>query len=142
MKLARILYRIAAIILLLLTAGHTFGFRTPDPNWRADPLIRSMQSLHFDALGSNRTYWDFFVGFGLVVSVFFVFAAILSVWKAAVRRSRLNENPGGGPAGTHAWTLAIAFGVVTILGNLQYFFICRCVCNFGAGVSFVLTAAA
>jgi hypothetical protein len=133
LKVARILYRTAAIILLLLTAGHTFGFRTPDPNWGADSLIRSMQSLHFDALGSNRTYWDFFVGFGLVVSVFFVFAAILSWQFAGLAAKTLAQMRGP------VWTLAIAFGVVTIL-NLRYFFILPVVCS--ALVFVCLTAAA
>ena len=28
-----------------------------------------MKSFHFDAMGVIRTYWDFYVGFGLFISV-------------------------------------------------------------------------
>ena len=73
-----ILYRIAAILLLLFAVGHTLGFRQTQPQWGVDSLIAAMRSIHFDAQGFNRTYWDFYTGFGLFVSVFMVFAAVLS----------------------------------------------------------------
>lgn len=113
---ASILYRTASVLLLLFAAGHTLGFRTGDPKWGVDWLIRSMRSIHFDAMGSSRTYWDFYVGFGLFVSVFLVFAAVLA-WQL-----------GGLPAKTlalmrgPAWALVICFGAVTIL-SFRYFFI-------------------
>jgi hypothetical protein len=111
-----ILYRIASVLLLLFAAGHTFGFRSGDPKWKAESLIASMQSLHFDAMGSDRTYWDFFVGFGLFATVFLVFAAVLA-WQL-----------GGLPAPTLAamrgiaWTFALSFAAVAIL-MFRYFFI-------------------
>lgn len=79
-------------------------------------MIKEMRSIRFDALGSNRTYWDFFVGFGLFVSVFLVFLAALA-WQL-----------GGLPAATlasmraTAWSLVICFGAISIL-SLKYFFI-------------------
>lgn len=73
-----ILYRIAAILLLLFAVGHTLGFRQTQPQWGVDSLIAAMRSIHFDAQGFSRTYWDFYTGFGLFVSVFMVFAAVLS----------------------------------------------------------------
>jgi hypothetical protein len=39
---APILYRIAAVLLLLFAAGHTLGFRQPDPTWGVDALLGSM----------------------------------------------------------------------------------------------------
>src|SRR3954466_4095142 len=71
-------YRIAAVLLLLFAAGHTLGFSQSDPQWGVAALIRSMQSLHFNVQGFNRTYWDFFVAAGFSVGVFYVFAAILA----------------------------------------------------------------
>ena len=79
---ACLLYRIASILLLLFAAGHTWGFRQVDPTWGVDSLIRSMRSIHFNANGFERTYWDFFVAFGLVVSTLMVFAAIIA-WQLA-----------------------------------------------------------
>ena len=63
----------------------------------------------------GRTYWDFYVGFGLIVSVFLLLAAVLA-WQL-----------GSLPAQTRlllrstAWGLAICFAAVTAL-NWMYFF--------------------
>ena len=102
-------YRIASVLLLLFAAGHSLGFRRNIPEWRADAVVDSMRSVHFDAQGFTRTYWDFFSAFGLCFSAFLVFAAVLA-WLL----SRL-------PAETLArvrsisWALAICFVAVTAL---------------------------
>ena len=75
---ASLFYRISSILLLLFAAGHTLGFRQIDRQWRVDSLVQSMKSIHFNASGSDRTYWDFFVGFGLFATVWMVFAAIVA----------------------------------------------------------------
>src|SRR6266404_444956 len=106
---ASMFYRIAAVLLLLFAAGHTLGFRQSDPKWGVDALLGSMRSIHFDAQGFSRTYWDFFSAFGLFFSVFLLFAAVLA-WLL-----------GGLPAETLArvrsiaWALAICFVAVTAL---------------------------
>ncbi len=100
---APILYRISSVLLLLFAAGHTFGFRQNNPEWGADAVLGLMRSVHFDAQGFTRTYWDFFSAFGLFFSVFLLFAAVLA-WLL-----------GGLPAETLlrvrsiAWALAICF---------------------------------
>jgi hypothetical protein len=130
---ASILYRIASVLLLLFAAGHTVGFLQIDPKWGVDSMIMAMRSIHFDVQGSNRTYWDFYVGFGLFVSVFLVFSAVLA-WQL-----------GGLPAGTMAlmrgtaWALVICFGAVAIL-SWKYFFIIPIV--FSIAILLCLTAAA
>lgn len=75
---APVLYRISSVLLLLFAAGHTLGFRKTDPKWGIDSVVRAMRSVRFDAQGFSRTYWDFYVGFGLFVTAFIVFAAILA----------------------------------------------------------------
>jgi hypothetical protein len=106
---ASMFYRIAAVLLLLFAVGHTLGFRQSDPKWGVDALLGSMRSIHFDAQGFTRTYWDFFSAFGLFFSVFLLFAAVLA-WLL-----------GGLPAETLArvrsiaWALAICFVAVTAL---------------------------
>ena len=106
---ARILYRIASVLLLLFAAGHTFGFRQNNPEWGAGAVLGLMRSIHFDAQGFNRTYWDFFSAFGLYFSVFLLFAAVLA-WLL-----------GGLPAETlarvqsMAWALAVCFVAITAL---------------------------
>jgi hypothetical protein len=130
---ASILYRIASVLLLLFAAGHTVGFLQIDPKWGVDSMIMAMRSIHFDVQGSNRTYWEFYVGFGLFVSVFLVFSAVVA-WQL-----------GGLPAGTlalmrgTAWALVICFGAVAIL-SWKYFFIIPIV--FSIAILLCLTAAA
>jgi hypothetical protein len=105
---ASVLYRTAAVLLLLFAAGHTFGFRQSVPDWRGtDSLIASMQSIHFDAQGFRRTYWDFFSAFGFYFSVFLVFAAVLSWQLGAVPSEPL--------ARRIAWGLVISLAAVTAL---------------------------
>ena len=58
------LYRIASVLLLLFAIGHTLGFRMIDPKLGVGPLIASLQTHHFQIQGFNRTFWDFYVGFG------------------------------------------------------------------------------
>jgi hypothetical protein len=130
---APILYRISSILLLLFAAAHTLGFRQTDPKWGVDSVIGSMRSVRFDAQGFSRTYWDFYVGFGLFVSVFLVFAAVLA-WQLgglAPETLALMRGP--------AWALVICFVAVTVL-TWTYIFIAPFV--FAVVVTASLTAAA
>jgi hypothetical protein len=112
---ASVFYRIASVLLILFAAGHTFGFRQRNPAWGTDAVLGLMQSVHFDALGFNRTYWDFFSGFGFIFSVFLVFSGVLA-WQL----SRLTAET---PARVRpiAWNLVACFVVVTAL-NFEYAF--------------------
>jgi len=100
-------YRAASVLLVLFAAGHTFGFRQNNPAWGADAVLAAMRSVHFDALGFNRTYWDFFSAFGFFFSVFLVFAAVLSWQLSSLPAETLARIRG------IAWTLAICFVAVT-----------------------------
>lgn len=113
---ASLLYRISAILLVLFAIGHTLGFRQVDPKWGVSSLVLSMKSIHFNVNGADRTYWDFFVGFGLFVTVLMLLAAIIA-WQfgsipvetlAAMRVS--------------AWSFVICFAVVAYL-SWRYFFL-------------------
>jgi hypothetical protein len=106
---ASMFYRIASLLLLLFAAGHTFGFRQNNPDWGADAVLGLMRSVHFDAQGFSRTYWDFFSAFGLFFSVFLLFAAVLAWLLAGLPAEIL--------AGVRsiAWALAICFVAVTAL---------------------------
>ena len=130
---ASMFYRIAAVLLLLFAIGHILGFRQSDPKWGVDALLGSMQSIHFDVQGFNRTYWDLFVAAGFSVGVFYLFAAILA-WQL-----------GGLPAtalalmrGT-AWAFALCFSAITVV-SWRYLFIIPIA--FSIVITLCLTAAA
>ena len=130
---ASVLYRIAAVLLLLFAVGHTLGFRQSDPTWGVDALLGSMRSIHFDVQGFSRTYWDLFVAAGFSVGVLYLFAAVLA-WQL-----------GSLPAHTLAvmrttvWALALCFAVITVV-SCAYLFILPIV--FSTLITVSLTAAA
>ena len=41
-----------------------------------------MKSLHFGVMGFTRSYWDFYVGFGLIISVLLLLVAVM-LWQLA-----------------------------------------------------------
>lgn len=66
-------------------------------------------------LGFSRTYWDFYVGFGLIISVFLLLAAILAWQLGSLPAEALPFLRGT------AWALALGFAAMTVL-NCMYFF--------------------
>ncbi len=128
-----VLYRIASVLMVLFAAGHTLGFRKSDPQWRVDTLLASMRSIHFHTQGFDRTYWDFYTGFGLFVTVFLIFAAVVAWQFGGLAASEL------GRLRVLAWALAICFVAATFL-SWQYFFLAPVV--FSAVISVCLIAAA
>jgi len=113
---ASILYRVAAVCLLLFAIAHTIGFQQSDPTWGIDALKGSMRSIHFDVQGFNRTYWDFFVGAGLTVGVLYLFSAILAWQLGALPVASLAQMR------VLAWAFALCFAVITIL-SWRYLFV-------------------
>lgn len=113
---ASLLYRVASVLIVLFAAGHQFGFRQVNPAWKADTLVSSMRSLTFDVQGFTRSYWDFYTGFGLFVTVFLLLAALLA-WQLGNP-----EVAGLAPMRPLAWGLVLAFAVSTFL-SWTYFFV-------------------
>ncbi len=76
---ATILYRIAAILLVLFAAGHTVGFLTfTPPTAEGRAVLESMNKVHFGVSGATFSYGGFYTGFGLFVSAFLLFSALLA----------------------------------------------------------------
>jgi hypothetical protein len=128
---ASVFYRIAAVLLLLLDAGHTSGFPWSDPAWGVD--LGPMRSTHFYILGFDRTYWDFYVGFGLIISVILLLAVVLAWQLGSLPPESLAKMRGT------AWTFALCFAGITIL-DWKYFFIIPIV--FSIVITLTLTVAA
>src|SRR6186997_3221776 len=110
------LYRISSVLLVLFALGHTIGFRQVDPHWGADAVVNGMRSVSFEVQGFNRTYWDFFIGFGLFVSVFLLFAAVLAWRFGSITAERLSAIP------VERWSFALCFVLVAGL-SWRYFFV-------------------
>jgi len=80
-----ILLRVASIITLLYFAGHTAGMPwTPAAGPGELPVIEAMKTHRFETEGFARTYWDFYFGFGLIISAFLLVQAVV-LWQLQIR---------------------------------------------------------
>jgi hypothetical protein len=113
---ASLLYRISAGFLVLFSLGHTIGFRRVDPRWNADGVVSGMRSVSFEVQGFSRSYWDFYAGFGLFVTVFLIFAAVLAWQFGSMSPERLAAIP------VERWSFAVCFVLISAL-TWRYFFI-------------------
>jgi hypothetical protein len=87
------LLRSASVLSALFCAGHTLGRPwTPATSPEAISLVQALQSVHFNVMGANRSYWDFYEGFGISISVYLVVQTIL-LWQLA---SLIKENAATG----------------------------------------------
>jgi hypothetical protein len=73
-----IFLRIASVLTLIHAALHTIGgvFGGPAPGVQ-QATVAVMKANEFLVMGVTRSYWDFYMGFGLVVSVFLTLEAIV-----------------------------------------------------------------
>ena len=81
--------RIASVISLLFTAGHTMGGLKRWSPMGDNEVLRQMTSVRFDTMGANRSYLDFFMGFGWSLSIAMLMQTIL-LWQMA---SLASANP-------------------------------------------------
>ena len=75
--------RIASVISLIFTAGHTMGGLRKWSPMGDNAVLKAMTDVRFDTMGANRSYLDFFKGFGWSLSVFMLMQTIL-LWQLAL----------------------------------------------------------
>ena len=77
-----LLLRIASVISLIFTAGHTMGGLRKWSPMGDNAVLRAMTDVRFETMGANRSYLNFFMGFGWSISVFMLMQTIL-LWQLA-----------------------------------------------------------
>jgi len=87
-----IFIRIAAVLTfvhaVLHTVGGVFGTISPGPEAVAAAAMKANQ---FNAMGNLRTFWDFYMGMGLAVSVFLTMESVVLWFLASLARSRASQ---------------------------------------------------
>jgi hypothetical protein len=86
-----ILLRIASVVFALFAAGHTFGAMIKDPKGGGpleEATLAAMRGYHADVMGSSRSYWDFYKGFGWDVTCALVLFSILCWQLSNIARSQ------------------------------------------------------
>jgi hypothetical protein len=108
-------FRVTAVLFLLFAAGHTFGFlnfRAPTEEGRN--VWTAMNNVHFSVGSSTFSYGNFYLGFGLTITVFQLFEAWLSWVLGSMARRGIAE----------ARTIALGLIALQIFGfglSLRYF---------------------
>jgi hypothetical protein len=72
--------RIAAVIALLFAVGHALGGFSDWSLMEDNPVIQAMRNVRFDVMGVNRSYLDFYQGFGHSLTAFQLMQAVL-LWQ-------------------------------------------------------------
>ena len=77
-----LLLRIASVISLVFTAGHSLGGLKKWSPMGDNDVLRTMTAVYFDTRGAHRSYLDFFMGFGWSISVAMLLQTLL-LWQMA-----------------------------------------------------------
>ena len=78
-----LLLRIAAVVTFLFFVGHSAAIPWTPATGPADvQVVEAMKGPSFDVLGSTRTYWDFYFGFGITISYMLLLQAVV-LWQLA-----------------------------------------------------------
>jgi hypothetical protein len=77
-----LLLRIASVISLVFTAGHSLGGLRKWSPMGDNEVLETMTAVRFDTMGANRSYLDFFLGFGWSISVAMLLQTVL-LWQLA-----------------------------------------------------------
>src|SRR5215469_9648210 len=77
-----LLLRIASVISLLFTAGHSLGGLKKWSPMGDNDVLKAMTAVRFKTMGVNRSYLDFFMGFGWSLGVVMLLPTLL-LWHVA-----------------------------------------------------------
>jgi hypothetical protein len=110
-------YRLAAYVLVVFCAGHTAGGMLSQRSFgpQSDAVFAAMKSVQFNFNGASCTWYGFWFGFGLMVSVFLLLSALIA-WQ-------LDKVPpeSWSLVSVLAWALVVAHLCNAIL-SFTYFF--------------------
>jgi hypothetical protein len=81
---ASVLLRIAAVLILLFGVGHSLGYPWVGnvTETQQTALMNAIQANAAVTMGFMRSYADFLIGFGWIISIFFLVQAIVA-WRLA-----------------------------------------------------------
>ena len=79
--------RVASILSLLFAGGHTLGGSQSWSPPGETEVLQAMRSFRFDAEGVSRTYLEFYLGFGFILSVYLLLQAVVLWQLAALARA-------------------------------------------------------
>ena len=115
---ARLWLRIASVFVFLFFLGHTAAVLIPQPSSgpAEDAAVGAMKAFHFDAMGAERTLWNFWDGFNYLLSVHALTLSVIA-WQLG-RASREH------PAAVRPLVATLGLGLIaTAVLCGKYFFV-------------------
>ena len=81
-------FRVTTLLLVLFFLGHTLGALAAAPQFGAasDAVVAPMRSVHFRVMGSDCTWFGFYLGNGYEASIFLLFSAVLTWFLGGLSR--------------------------------------------------------
>jgi hypothetical protein len=127
-----VLLRISAVISLLFAVGHSLGGLKRWSPMGENEVLKAMETVRFDTMGVNRSYLDFFLGFGWSLSVAMLLQSVLLWQLASLARSDAAQ----------VRPMIAAFTLATLAGGvIAWLFIFPVPALFSAALLIVLVAA-
>ena len=124
--------RAASLLTLLHAILHTIGgvFGKPDPGPQ-QTAVTAMKANQFLLMGATRSYWSFYMGMGLAVTVFLTVAAVV-FWQL----SSLAKTESGRLRPIY-WAFLLAFVAMAVL-SYAYFFLAPVVVELAIAACFAM----
>ena len=108
--------RALAAIMAFFTFGHTMGVLNPPAEGPAGQALDTMRRMRFPIMGFDRSYWDFYRGFGFFVSLEFLFFAVIAYQLSVISRRS--------PSATMPLMVTLEVGcIATAVLSFMYFFV-------------------
>ncbi len=83
----RVFLRVASAVTALFALGHSLGVFSPPPPGAAGMVATAMKTVPLDLLGAQRTYWDLFHGYGVLIIAMAIFLAV-HLWMLSLLEAR------------------------------------------------------
>jgi hypothetical protein len=127
----KLLLRIASVIMLLHTVGHTFGALgwKNAPNAAVASVIAGMEREHFNFMGRSSTIAGFYEGYG-VINIFVLLLLSILLW--------LLSGQAANPAARSMSVLLGIFMVIMSVCEYIYFFPLAAIMSLIAGICALL----
>ena len=127
-----VLLRISAVISLVFALGHSLGGLKRWSPMGENEVLKAMETVRFDTMGANRSYLDFFMGFGWSLTVAMLLQSVLLWQLASLARNDASQ----------VRPMIAAFAVATLAGGIiAWQFILPVPALFSAALLVVLVAA-
>ncbi|MDB5218026.1 MAG: hypothetical protein JWO86_5953 [Myxococcaceae bacterium] len=110
-------FRVASYLLVLYAVGHTLGAVVATPHFgpESDAVVVTMKSVHVWSQSADCTWYGFYRGFGIFVSVYFLFSVFVA-WRLGGMSEQ--ERPTLMPI---AWALFVSHVAGTAVAWIYFF---------------------